>query len=76
MGSSDTIRRPADFPMVLETERPISIPLDGGLFATVTVTAAGRGGLELVVDWWGMMSNACFYLLLRSSMRQEYQIIR
>ena len=54
------MRRPAGFPLVLETERPISIPLEGGLFATVTVTAVGRSGLELVAGWLVMIIQCVF----------------
>ena len=49
---------------MLERERPISIPLEGGLFATVTVTAVGRSGLELVAGWLVMLLQCVFVFLV------------
>ena len=37
---------------MLDTVRPISIPHEGGLFAAVTETTAGRSGLVLAFGIW------------------------
>ena len=55
-GSIDVMRRPAGFPLVLDTVRSISIAHEGA--ATATVTISGRSGLLHAYVWLSPLVHA------------------